>query len=180
MIDEAADGGDLTTVDDCVVGVAQEEAEGTYAPTGDGDLERTEPDDENCHLEVAVTDAADGRFVPEPTVRATLSPNDGDEGVGPFEGPSIRHPGLHHYGKNVEVPGDGEYDLTIEVDPPEFMCHGEENGDRDAASVEVAFEGVEVETGQDWSGPPVDVRTGTRSDRIAKRHALGRVRNRCV
>lgn len=39
MIDEAADGGDLTTVDDYVVGFAQEEAEGTYAPTGDGDLE---------------------------------------------------------------------------------------------------------------------------------------------
>ncbi|PSQ27722.1 hypothetical protein BRD03_05735 [Halobacteriales archaeon QS_9_68_17] len=99
MIDEAAETGDLTTVDGRVVGVAREEAEGTYAPTGDGDLERTEPDEENCHLEVAVADAAGGRFVPEPTARATLSSNDGDEDVSPFEGPSIRHPGLHHHGK---------------------------------------------------------------------------------
>ena len=96
-----------------------------------------------------MTDAADGRFVPELTARATLSSNDGDEDVGPFEGPFIWHPGLHHYGKNVEVPGDGEYDLTIEVDPPEFMHHDEENGDRYAESVEVTFEGVEVEKGQD-------------------------------
>jgi hypothetical protein len=62
------------------------------------------------------------------------------------------------------VPGDGEYDLTIEVDPPEFMRHDEENGDRYAESVEVTFEGVEVETGQDWSGP-----RGRRADRNAIR-----------
>ena len=147
MIDEVAHTGDLTTVDDYVVGFAQEEAEGMYAPAGD--LEWTEPDEENCHLEVAVTDAAVGRFVPELTVRATLSPNDGGEDVGPFEVPFIWHPGLHHYGKNVEVPGDGEYDITIEVDPPAFMRHDEENGDRYAESVEVTFEGVEVETGRD-------------------------------
>ncbi|NHN46731.1 hypothetical protein G9464_03860 [Halostella sp. JP-L12] len=148
MIDEVAETGDLTTVDDYVVGFAQEEAEGMYAPTGDGDLEWTEPDEENCHLEVAVTDAADGRFVPELTVRATLSPEEGDD-VGPFEVPFIWHPGLHHYGTNVEVPGDGEYDISVEVDPPEFMRHDEENGDRYAEPVEVTFEGVEIETGQD-------------------------------
>ncbi|WP_323191038.1 iron transporter [Halostella sp. PRR32] len=148
MIDEVAETGGLRTVDDYVVGFAQEEAEGMYVPGDDGDLEWTEPEEENCHLEVAVTDAADGRFVPELTVRSTLDPEDG-ETVGPFEVPFVWHPGLHHYGKNVEVPGDGEYDITVEVDPPAYMRHDQENGDRYAEPVEVTFENVEIETGQD-------------------------------
>jgi uncharacterized protein involved in high-affinity Fe2+ transport len=147
MIDEVAETGALRTVDDYVVGIAQEEAEGMYVPRGDGDLEWTEPDAENCHLEVAVTDADDGRFVPELTVRATLDPSEG-EAVGPVEVPFIWHPGLHHYGKNVEVPGDGEYDVTVEVDPPSFMRHDEANGDRYAEPVAVTFEDIEIETGQ--------------------------------
>ncbi|WP_433626398.1 iron transporter [Halomicrococcus sp. NG-SE-24] len=63
--------------------------------------------------------------------------------------PFVWHPGLHHYGKNVEVPGDGSYDVHVEIDAPAFMRHDETNGDRYAESVSVTFEGVDVETGQD-------------------------------
>jgi uncharacterized protein involved in high-affinity Fe2+ transport len=146
MIAEVAETGGMRAVNDYVVGFAQEEAEGMYAPRDDGGLEWTEPDAENCHLEVAVADDDDGRFVPGLTVRATLDPADG-EAVGPFEVPFIWHPGLHHYGRNVEVPGDGEYDITIDVEPPSFMRHDEANGDRYSDPVEVTFEDVEIETG---------------------------------
>jgi uncharacterized protein involved in high-affinity Fe2+ transport len=93
-------------------------------------------------------DAADGRFVPETTVRATVTDEDGED-HGPFELPLLWHPGLYHYGSNVELPGDGTYDVPVEVEPPTFVRHDETNGDRYGESVEVTFEGVEVETGQD-------------------------------
>ena len=148
MANEVAHTGDMTEAGDFRVAFAQEEAEGMYHLRDEGDLEWVEPDDENCHLEVAVADADDGRFVPELDVEATLVPEDGDE-VGPVEVPYVWHPGLHHYGVNLSVPGDGTYTIRIRVDSPTFPRHDETNGDRYAESVEVEFEDVGVETGRD-------------------------------
>ena len=53
--------GQQKQVDEYLVGVAVEHAEGTWQRV-DGDLEWKLPDRENAHLEVAVRDAADGRF----------------------------------------------------------------------------------------------------------------------
>jgi hypothetical protein len=53
------------------IGYAVEEAEGMYEWT-DGELVWRDPDGENLHVEVAVRDAADGRFVPGVRVFATL------------------------------------------------------------------------------------------------------------
>ncbi len=145
MIEEVAETGDTKTEGDYLVGFAQEEAEGMYRM--DGGLEWTEPDGENCHLEVIVADAADGRFLPELTVRATLEGE--GETVGPVEIPFVWHPGLYHYGKNLELPGEGTYDLTVEVEAPSFPRHDEDNGDRYAEDAEVTFEGVDLSTGQD-------------------------------
>ena len=58
------------------------------------------------------------------------------------------HPGLFHYGANVTLPGDGEYDVRVHVDPPSSHRHDEENGDRYTDPVDVTFEHVAVETGQ--------------------------------
>jgi hypothetical protein len=148
MVEEVAHTGGKQEVGDYVVGFAQEEAEGMYELQGEGKFEWREPDDENCHLEVAVCDAADGRFVPGCTVEATLTDEDGEE-VGPTEVPLLWHPGLYHYGKNLELPGDGTYDVAVRVDPPTFGRHDETNGDRYGETVEVTFEDVEIETGRD-------------------------------
>ena len=147
MIEEVAHTGDTRKAGDYVVGFAQEEAEGMYALRESGDLEWRTPDEENCHVEVAVCDADDGRFIPHLDVRVTVE-RDGDE-VASFDPSFLWHPGLHHYGANVEVPGDGTYDLTIGVEPPAFERHDETNGDRYADPVEVTFEDVDIETGQD-------------------------------
>lgn len=144
MISEVAETGDHRIVGDYLVGFAQEEAEGMYR-MGDDGLEWAEPDEENAHIEVIVADAADGRFLPYVTVRATIDGE--DETVGPVEIPFVWHPGLYHYGKNVELPGEGRYDLTIEVEPPTFPRHDETNGDRYEEGVEVTFEDVELTTG---------------------------------
>lgn len=146
MIEDVAHTGAMSEEGDYVVGIAQEKAEGMYR-LRDGDLEFVEPNAENCHLEVAVADAADGRFVPYLSVRATLTADDGEE-VGPAEMPFLWHPGLYHYGANLTVPGDGAYDVSVEVEPAAFGRHDRENGDRYGEPVEVVFEDVDVECGQ--------------------------------
>nr|WP_240148917.1 iron transporter [Halorubellus sp. JP-L1] len=117
-----------------------------YASTGDGDLEWEEPDDENCHVEVAVCDGDDGRFLPELDVSVAVL--DGDEAVAEFEPQFLWHPGLHHYGDNVKIPGDGAYSIRVDVEPPGFERHDEENGDRYRDAVQVTFDDVQLTTGQ--------------------------------
>ena len=146
LIEDVAHTGGTTEAGDYLVGFAQEPAEGMYE-LQDGDLAFVEPTAENCHLEVAVADAADGRFVPHLSVAATLTTADGEE-VGPVEVPFVWHPGLSHYGTNLTVPGDGTYDLRVEVEPATFPRHDRTNGDRYGEGVTVEFEGVDVKCGQ--------------------------------
>lgn len=147
MAEEVANTGGKREVGDYVVGFAQEEAEGLYVPTGDGGLEWREPDEENCHIEIAVCDADDGRFLPEVDVAVTVRDGDGNE-VADFRPEFLWHPGLFHYGANLSLPGDGRYSLEVSVDPPSFHRHDERNGDRYRDPAEVTFESVEVETGR--------------------------------
>ncbi len=145
VVEDVAHTGALRDVGDYVVGIAQEEAEGLYQ-LRDGSLEFVEPAAENCHLAVAVADAADGRFVPHLSVTAELS-TDGDA-IGPVDVPYVWHPGLHHYGTNLTLPGDGTYDVRIGIEPAAFPRRDRENGDRYADAVEVVFEDVDVNCGQ--------------------------------
>lgn len=146
MIEEVAQTGATQEVNDYLLGIAVEEAEGMYHPRAEGQLEWVEPDAENCHLEVAVCDAADGRFLPSCAVEATLISEDGTT-VGPNDIPFVWHPGVHHYGRNLELPGSGSYTVRIEVEPPQFMRHDRTNGDRFGEGVEVEFEDVGIEVG---------------------------------
>ncbi|HET8757525.1 MAG TPA: iron transporter [Solirubrobacteraceae bacterium] len=144
--DVAADGGEQVA-GHYLVGFAVEEAEGMYVSDG-GRLTWREPGDDNLHLEITVRDAADGRFVPAVTVHATLIGPSGEE-IGPFEQPLIWHPMLYHYGRNWNVPADGEYTLRVRVEPPRFLRHDEINGRRFTDPVDVEFSGVRVHRGRD-------------------------------
>ena len=147
MATEVAHTGGTTDAGDYTVGFAQEEAEGLWELVDEGEFEWREPDAENCHLEVAVMDRADGRPVPYADVSARFEKD--DEEYGPFDLPYLWHPGLDHYGANIELPGGGSYDVHVRVEPPQFHRHDHENGDRYGETVEVTFEDVDVETGQD-------------------------------
>lgn len=147
MATEVAHTGDVKQVGEYYVGIAQEEAEGLWELQGENEFEWVEPDDENCHVEVVVTDAEDKRFVPHLDVEVTLS-NDETE-VGPFDVDFLWHPGLFHYGKNVEIPEGGTYDVHVEIEPPTFHRHDHQNGDRYGETVEVTFDDVDIEAGQD-------------------------------
>lgn len=149
MATQVADSGATLRAGDYIVGYAQEKAEGMYAPRGEGELEWVEPEEgQNCHLEISVSDGADGRFVPYLTIHATLTKQGGEQ-VGPFEVPFLWHPGLYHYGKNIQVPGDGQYDLHVRIEPPPFMRHDRTNGNRYASTVEVDFRDIPLRTGRE-------------------------------
>jgi uncharacterized protein involved in high-affinity Fe2+ transport len=146
MVEDVANTGETQESGDYFVGFAQEEAEGLYAPTGAGNLEWQEPDEANCHIEIAVCDADDGRFIPELDIAVSVR-QDG-EAVTSFRPDFLWHPGLFHYGANITLPGDGVYTLVVAIDPPTFHRHDHDNGHRYVDPVEVTFENVSIETGQ--------------------------------
>lgn len=147
MIEEVAHDGGEQPAGQYLIGYAVEEAEGMYA-WEDGQLAWQEPGDCNLHLEVSVRDASDGRFVPDVKVDATLIAPDG-RAVGTHEQPLIWHPMLYHYGRNWQVPEDGEYRLIVRVQPATFLRHDEVNGCRFTEPVEAEFEAVSVRRGAD-------------------------------
>ncbi len=118
----------------------------------DGELTWSNPAEENVHIEVAVRDRADGRFVPAVKVFVTVIAPDGTE-VGTEEQPLLWHPMLYHYGRNWTVPSDGNYTLRVRVEPPTFMRHDEVNGRRFVTVEEVVFENVRIERGQEVVEP---------------------------
>jgi len=147
MVERVAHTGAKKTIDGYIVGIAQEKAEGMYRLNGDGDLVWEEPDEENCHIEVSVSDAADRRFIPELDIEATLVSGKGER-IGPFQMPFLWHPGLYHYGANIKVPGDGKYEVKVRIAPPKFARHDETNGKRFAKPVQVDFAEIDIKTGR--------------------------------
>jgi uncharacterized protein involved in high-affinity Fe2+ transport len=146
-MNEESDSGVLTQrAGDFEIAVAVEEAEGMWEPQN-GELEWHNPEDENCHVEVCVRDAADGRFVPELDVTVTLVDPDGNE-LGTHAQPFLWHPWLYHYGRNWTVPEEGEYRIRVRVEAPRFARHDHENGCRFREAVEVEFGGVQIEPDQ--------------------------------
>jgi hypothetical protein len=147
MANDVAHDGGMQPAGEYLIGYAVEEAEGMYDWDGD-ELVWHDPDGENLHVEIAVCDASDGRFVPCLKVTGTLVDPDGNE-VGTHEHPMLWHPMLYHYGRNWTVPADGTYKLHVRVDPPTFMRHDDVNGCRFKDVVETTFDNVQVERGAD-------------------------------
>jgi uncharacterized protein involved in high-affinity Fe2+ transport len=130
---------------DYEIAVVAERAEGMYH-AGDGQLRWMEPEHDNVHFEVAVRDAADGRFIPGLHVRIHVDKVGGDH-VGEGELPFIWHPWLFHYGQNWWVPGDGDYRVRVHVAPPTWHRHDKQNGNRYSQPADADFT-VTVKTGQ--------------------------------
>lgn len=146
MKDEIAHDGRQVQAGEYLVAYAVEEAEGMWMPRN-GDLEWVEPDDENCHVEVAVRDAADGRLIPGLRVQAAIL--DGDREIQEKTLPLLWHPYLYHYGANFTVPASATYALRVRFDAPDFARHDEKNGRRFLEGAEVTFDDVKVKAGQD-------------------------------
>lgn len=148
MAHDVADAGGEQQAGDYIVAFAQERAEGMYMLRGESELEWVEPQEENCHLEISVSDAADRRFIPGLDIEASLVSESGAV-TGPFPIPFLWHPGLYHYGRNIKLPGDGRYTLRIRIAPPTFMRHDKANGRLYASTIEVEFKDVQLKTGHE-------------------------------
>ncbi|MEU4214139.1 iron transporter [Actinoplanes sp. NPDC026623] len=142
----AEDGAATAGAGDYVVAFVNEEAEGMYAPQDGHLIWREAAEDANVHLEVAVADAGDGRFVPGLSVRVEML-HDGSPLLS-ADLPFLWHPFLHHYGCNAQLPGTGPYDVTVHIDPPTYMRHDPVNGARYADPVEVHFDKVTFSNGR--------------------------------
>ncbi|MDT0276139.1 iron transporter [Blastococcus goldschmidtiae] len=103
-------------------------------------------EDGAAHIEVAVADLADGRFVPGLDVTVTVQ--DGDRELFSQQAPFLWHPFLHHYGFNAKVPGEGPFTVAVRIEPPSWMRHDPRNGKRYADPVDVVFADVGFEPGR--------------------------------
>lgn len=129
-----------------LVAFVNEEAEGMYELVNGRLVWREAAPDANVHLEVAVADAADGRFVPGLSVQLEVH-RDGQLLLS-TRLPFLWHPFLYHYGGNGRVPDNGPFDVLVRIPPPTFMRHDPVNGKRYAEPVEVRFEKVEFANGR--------------------------------
>ena len=146
MVNQEADTGGEKPAGEYIVAYALEKAEGLYS-LENGELIWHEPTDENLHVEVAVRDAADNRFIPGLEVYVTLIDSNGRD-IGKHRQEFLWHPWLYHYGRNWEVPSEGVYTLRVRVEPPKFLRHDKKNGKRYTEPVEVEFQNVNVKTGR--------------------------------
>jgi hypothetical protein len=141
---EAHDSGERS-IGDYEVAYAVEDAEGLYHMRN-GVLVWDSAKGENCHIEVSVRGAADGRFLPGLNIVATLADGSGKE-LGTHPLPFLWHPWIYHYGRNWKVPGDGNYCLRVHIDAPSFPRHDLVNGRRFQHAVDVEFS-IRIKTGQ--------------------------------
>ncbi|MGW5053875.1 iron transporter [Actinokineospora sp. NPDC004072] len=136
----------LQRAGDYLVALVQEDAEGMYA-LRDGRLEWDEaPTDANGHLEIAVADAADGRFIPGLDVEVRVTR--GAEVVLDTHLPFLWHPYLYHYGTNFTMPSEGPYDIHVHIAPPTFMRHDPINGKRYEHPVDLDFQAIPFTPGR--------------------------------
>ena len=122
---------------DYLVAFVQENAEGMYELADRRLVWREAAEEANVHLEIAVADAADGRFVPGLDI--TLSVLEGDRELFTTAMPFLWHPYLYHYGSNARVPGEGPYTVRVRIEAPTYMRHDPVNGKRYEQPVELVF-----------------------------------------
>lgn len=135
-------------VRDMVISYSEENAEGMYEWQDDQLVWRNPDPEQNAHLEIAVQDAHDGRFIPYLDVKVTVFESGKDEPLFSVDLPFLWHPWLYHYGSNVHLPHEGMYDLLVNVSELRIGRHDMENGDRYTHAAEVRFERAPLVTGQ--------------------------------
>ena len=146
MTDDIAEDGREEQVGEYLVAYAVEQAEGMYEMKN-GKLEWGKPaEGQNAHVEIAVRDPADGRFIPGLDIEVTVTAEDGTD-CGTHKVPLLWHPYLYHYGRDWTVPGSGKYSLRVRFDPPTFMRHDKKNGNRFSTAVDHVFHDVKIKAG---------------------------------
>ncbi|CAN5160700.1 hypothetical protein BH11PAT1_BH11PAT1_5710 [soil metagenome] len=139
-------------VDDYIVSLACEDAEGMYMYDDLGKLSWMIPHQgENQHVEIVVQDKDDLRFLPGLEVSCKLIDEE-DTVVADLKIPFIWHPFLFHYGINCIIPKAGKYRAEVFIKKPEFHRHDEEVGKRFEHDVTVTLGPVTLTPGRKEHG----------------------------
>ena len=107
-----------------------------------------EPKNENAFIGIAVHDVSDFHFVKDLKMSVTVTDEKGDL-IGKQQHFYHPRPGLHNYGRNWILPGDGHYTIRVEIDPPD-----PKNGEvplEKRSRVVVYFQNVMIHTGHQIS-----------------------------
>ena len=135
-------------------------AEGSWLPAPAGGLAWHDAPPGTVHLRAFVLDAADGRLVPELTVRARLA---GDAGPETLLGYG-RYPLLDAYGANVRLPADGPFRLRLDVSPLPGRRHDSYNGYRFTKPAFAAFRPASLDPAAIVAAAPESVAETVRSN----------------
>lgn len=139
-------------VDDYIVTVCAEEAEGMYH-LEDGELTWEDPAEGlNAHLEIIIQDADDKRFIPQLDVVATLYSED-QEMEQEKQHPFLWHPYVFHYGANWKIPKEGNYSVEVKISAPRFHRHDVVKGKKYPRQVTLHFGNLKMETDRKLHAP---------------------------
>ncbi len=138
-------------VDDYIITVAAEEAEGTYRVSGGGLKWHTPEEQFNSHIEIVVRDKHDRRFLPGLTISAKIKKD--DRVVATKDFPFYWHPFLYHYGTMLRIEEEGDYQLEVHIPAPTFPRHDEIKGKRFGKDVNVTIGPIKLEKGRKPHGP---------------------------
>lgn len=139
-------------VDDYIITVVSEKAEGTYR-LKDGSLQwHVPPKELNTHMEILVRDRQDKRFIPGLNISARIF-DEKENLVEEKQFPLFWHPFLLHYGSNFKIPAAGKYTVEVHIPAPDFPRHDEVKGKRYAWDVEIKMPPLKLEAGREPHGP---------------------------
>ena len=140
-------------------------AEGYWALAKGGGLAWHDAPAGTVHLRVFALDAADGRLVPELSVRART----GGEAGPPVDLPYGRYPLMDAYGENVRLPENGALSLRLDVGPLPGRRHDSYNGYRFTQPVFAQFKTTPVDPATLAGTPLSDAETDrSQADQAAK------------
>jgi hypothetical protein len=109
----------------------------------DGQLTWEEPTDSRLHVEIAVCDVHDYRFIPGLEVYGTLFDAAHNE-LGEHRHTLLWHPTIFHYGRNWNAPADDTFTLRVRVEMPDFPRHDKFAGLRYFNPAEVEFKRIRL------------------------------------
>ncbi len=127
------------------VGFVVESAEGWWEGEGTNLQWRDPAASETNHLEILPFDKESGLLVPYMDIDLAVLDESGKEVA--RQDLNFYWAEFLHYANNFSLPKSGTYTLRAELNPPEFMRHGSEEGEGKvfAEPVTVEFEGVEID-----------------------------------
>lgn len=144
--EEIEEAGGEKAVGDYRVGYIVEGAEGWWEGEAQ-DLQWREPAaGETNHIEILPYDKATGLLIPYMDIDLTVLDGSGEEVA--RQNLNFYWSEFTHDANNFSLPESGTYTLRAELNPPDFMRHGSEEGEGKVFTepVTVEFEGVEIDT----------------------------------